>query len=217
MYGYIYKTTDTSNGKIYIGQHKSDVFDKSYFGSGIIIKSIKKKRKYDLTTEVIEWCTTQSELDDREKYWISASNSTNPNIGYNINKGQPTGGAGRKNKGTKRTPEQCKKISETTKEAMKNPEIRKKMSDVHKGRCDGEKNGFFGKQHTDEQKKRWSEQRKGKQSNGSNPSAKVVINSQNGMKWECMKDCADYYGISMKVLRRWIKNHINSLNFEEHK
>lgn len=161
MYGYIYKTTDTSNGKIYIGQHKSKVFDHKYNGSGIIIKSIKKKRKDDLTTEVIEWCVTQSELDEREIYWISVSNSTNPNIGYNISKGQPTGGTGANNKGRKRTPEIRKKISETTKEVMKNPEIRKKLSDVQKGRC-GEKNGFFGKQHTDEQKKRWSEQRKGK-------------------------------------------------------
>ena len=35
MYGYIYKTTNLVNGKIYIGQKKSDVFlgDK-YLGSG---------------------------------------------------------------------------------------------------------------------------------------------------------------------------------------
>ena len=37
MFGYIYKTTNLINGKIYIGQHKSEVFDNSYYGSGKLI------------------------------------------------------------------------------------------------------------------------------------------------------------------------------------
>ena len=43
MYGYIYKTTDLRNNKIYVGQHKSEIFDTSYYGSGKIIKKIIKK------------------------------------------------------------------------------------------------------------------------------------------------------------------------------
>jgi len=38
MYGYIYKTTNNTNGKIYVGQHKSDKFDPSYIGSGSLLK-----------------------------------------------------------------------------------------------------------------------------------------------------------------------------------
>lgn len=35
MYGYIYKTTNLINGKIYIGQHKANKFlGQSYLGSG---------------------------------------------------------------------------------------------------------------------------------------------------------------------------------------
>ena len=33
MYGYIYKTTNLLNGRIYIGKRKGD-FDNNYFGSG---------------------------------------------------------------------------------------------------------------------------------------------------------------------------------------
>ena len=33
MYGYIYKTTNLVNGKIYVGQHKGE-FTEDYIGSG---------------------------------------------------------------------------------------------------------------------------------------------------------------------------------------
>lgn len=43
MYGYIYKTTNLINGKIYIGQHKSEEYDSSYYGSGKkILRALKK-------------------------------------------------------------------------------------------------------------------------------------------------------------------------------
>lgn len=139
MYGYIYKTTDSSNGKIYVGQHKSEEFDIEYKGSGIIIKRIINKRPQDLTTEVIEWCSTASELNEREIYWISTLDSTNKEIGYNISIGG-NGTTGSSNSGKKRTDEQKLRISIATKNSMKKPEIRKKLSDANKGRC-GEKNG----------------------------------------------------------------------------
>ena len=43
MYGYIYKTTNTVNNKIYIGQKKSEIFLKeSYLGSGKYLKNAIK-------------------------------------------------------------------------------------------------------------------------------------------------------------------------------
>lgn len=48
MYGYIYKTTNLINNKIYIGQHKvkEEKIDNSYYGSGkLIIQAIKKYGK----------------------------------------------------------------------------------------------------------------------------------------------------------------------------
>lgn len=41
-------------------------------------------------------------------------------------------------------------------------EIKRKMSEVNKGKHDGENNSFYGKHHTEEAKKRISEKSKGK-------------------------------------------------------
>lgn len=40
MYGYVYKTTNKLNNKIYIGQHNHSTFDKKYYGSGSRIKKL---------------------------------------------------------------------------------------------------------------------------------------------------------------------------------
>ena len=94
MIGYIYKTTDLISNKIYIGQHKSDRFDESYFGSGKIISNIKKSCKNSgiayqqrLNVEIIEWCESDDDLNKREIFWINYYNSTNPDIGYNLHRG----------------------------------------------------------------------------------------------------------------------------------
>lgn len=95
MFGYIYKTTDLKNGKIYIGQHKSTTFvGESYIGSGVIIQKIRQSCinqgisiKERLCTELIEECSTAEQLNEREIYWISFYNSTDPRIGYNLHIG----------------------------------------------------------------------------------------------------------------------------------
>lgn len=88
MYGYIYKTTNLINGKIYIGQHKADKFDLSYYGSGKhLINAINYYGVNNFKCELIEWCETQSVTNSRERYWIKYYNSRNKDIGYNITEG----------------------------------------------------------------------------------------------------------------------------------
>lgn len=88
MYGYIYKITNLVNGKIYIGQHKSEVFDKDYRGSGKVIKlAFKKYGPANFKIELIEWCQTFEEINKREEYYIEEYGSRNENIGYNIRVG----------------------------------------------------------------------------------------------------------------------------------
>lgn len=42
-FGYVYKTTNKVNNKIYVGKHKSNCFDENYLGSGTLLSSAIKK------------------------------------------------------------------------------------------------------------------------------------------------------------------------------
>lgn len=85
MYGYIYKTTNLINGKIYIGQHKSDSFDDSYYGSGKYFRrALQKYGRESFSVEILEWCESKDMADEREVYYIQMFESRNSNIGYNI-------------------------------------------------------------------------------------------------------------------------------------
>lgn len=69
MIGYIYKTTNLINGKIYIGKHEAVEHDKKYFGSGYLLnKAIEKYGIENFSNEIIEECDKYEELDEREIY-----------------------------------------------------------------------------------------------------------------------------------------------------
>ena len=84
MYGYVYKTTNLINSKIYIGQHKSEIFDDNYFGSGKYLKNaINKYGEDNFTIEVIEWAEDKNSLNVLEKRWIRFYRNQNY-VMYNI-------------------------------------------------------------------------------------------------------------------------------------
>lgn len=92
MFGYIYKTTNLINGKIYIGKREKPYFDKKYYGSGKYLKhAIDFYGIENFSCEVIEWCKTKKKLHKREVFWIAYYNSLDKNIGYNLAKGGPGG------------------------------------------------------------------------------------------------------------------------------
>ena len=155
MYGYIYKTTNIVNNKIYIGQKKSQVFlEENYLGSGVRLNSsIKYHGKDKFRVELIEWCNSKEELDEREKFWIKEYNSRNPDIGYNITiGGDGTAGCNIWNKGLTKDIDhrliqseeekvkRAKSLSKAHKagkfnyEKMFTADVRKKMSDKAKNR-----------------------------------------------------------------------------------
>lgn len=133
MFGYIYKTTNTINNKIYIGQHQRTTFDKSYFGSGSLLrKAIEKYGIENFVCELIEECCSFDELNCKEKFYIALYNSNNLEKGYNLT----TGGQGIS--GYKHTIETKSKIKQNNAKYWKNKflseETKQKLSLSHKGK-----------------------------------------------------------------------------------
>lgn len=123
MYGYIYKTTNIINNKIYIGQHKvtNDSFDNNYFGSGkLLIEAIKNYGLENFKCEILEWCDSADELNKKEIYYIALYKSTTKNNNYNISDGgfvpRLSGEAnGNYGKHRPRTEEEKRHLSDVTK------------------------------------------------------------------------------------------------------
>ena len=87
--GYIYKTTNLLNGKIYVGKHEATKFEPNkYIGSGKILKlAIAKDGIENFKNELLDTADTLAELWIKEEQWIEALDARNPAVGYNIAKG----------------------------------------------------------------------------------------------------------------------------------
>lgn len=139
----IYKTTNTVNGKIYVGQDSNN--DPNYLGSGVLLsKAVEKYGKQNFIKEVLEQCSTKEELNEREKYWIKELNTQNSKIGYNLSEG----GRG----GNTYTEEIKERVSKQLKNRYVSAETREKMSKSRTGK----------KYQTEESKKIISETHKEK-------------------------------------------------------
>lgn len=89
MYGYIYKTTNLINNKIYVGQkHSSRFLGNRYLGSGRRLKdAIRCYGKENFKVELLEEVESKELMDEREIYWIAHYHATNKEIGYNLSEG----------------------------------------------------------------------------------------------------------------------------------
>lgn len=99
MIGYIYKTINLKNGKIYIGKHEAKQFEPhKYIGSGCLFKKIVVRDGIaNFKCELLEECDTIEELNAKERYYIKLYNAQDRSIGYNIaDGGDETWNAGKK-------------------------------------------------------------------------------------------------------------------------
>jgi len=168
MYGYIYKTTNIINGKIYIGQKKSETFlAEKYLGSGVRLHSaIAHYGKENFKVEIIEEIQCSEMMDEREIYWINFYNSTDKNIGYNIS----TGGNVNKRMLGENNPFYGKHHTEESKEknAEKHRGLKQSAETIAKRVAKNK-----GKKRTEETKKILSEQKLGDKNPAKRPDVKL--------------------------------------------
>jgi group I intron endonuclease len=180
----IFLTTNTLNGKIYVGQSAYD--NPKYLGSGKIFKlALNKYGSENFKKTIIEYCDSPEMLDEREIYWIKKLNSRNPDIGYNILKGGKGNAyieyienmssqcTGLKNGmfGKHHSKETREKIRQKALGRKVSLETKKKLSESRKGN----KNHFYGKKHKQHTLDSISKSRTGKMTGEHNHSSKTFI------------------------------------------
>ena len=136
MFHFIYKTY-SSSGLYYYGRHTTDNLNDGYFGSGKWIRSIKDKS--NLKRDIIFFCETQEELLKKEKEYISKYINDPKCMNFNENS--------------------------VGFSSINNPNKLLKGSKILSDRVRGEKNGMYGKKHTEEFKEHLRKMNSGKNGN----------------------------------------------------
>lgn len=156
---FIYLVTCTVTGKYYVGKTLKDPITrwKGHVAgalSGVkkahLANSIVKYGKENFVIETLSKCDSES-LNNLEKLWIISLNANNSLVGMNVK----TGG-----EGGKLADETKEKIRKARKGWKPSAETLYKMHLAGK-KLLGDKNGFFGKTHSEETKALWSKDRKG--------------------------------------------------------
>ena len=125
----IYSHVNKVNGKVYIGQtcnKDKRFYDEKYKSCVLFYKALQKYGglKNGFMTTILESDLTKEEADEREIFYISEYQSTNPEFGYNI----CDGGSGVRNEHTEEWKEnQSKRMS-----GSNNPNYGKHWNENHK-------------------------------------------------------------------------------------
>ncbi|KKL24798.1 hypothetical protein LCGC14_2411740 [marine sediment metagenome] len=91
LYHYVYKITNTINGKFYIGKHSTDNLDDGYTGSGFALKkAIKIYGKNKFKKEILGFFDTSGDAY-HEEYLLTDGLSNNI-LSYNMARGGMGGG-----------------------------------------------------------------------------------------------------------------------------
>lgn len=92
----VYKLQNNKTGKIYIGQSANvirrwtqELLRETDTVSNELKEAIANSELDDWDVSILERVVDLSELKEREKYWIEFFDATNPEIGYNVQGGDP--------------------------------------------------------------------------------------------------------------------------------
>lgn len=154
----LYKTTNTLNGKIYIGCHKTDNIEDGYLGSGTLLnKAIKKYGKENFTRVVLDTFDSAEDMFRNEakivnEDFVSRKDTYNMKVGGEGGFDYLNGGSGRNNS-NKDKEAIYKKVSEKMKGRKPSDAARKAASQAHKdGRI--RYDNFKGMSHSDVSKEK---------------------------------------------------------------
>ena len=181
--GVVYKITCLLNGKPYVGQTRRKLSEriKGHRNSKIKSGVDGAIKKYGWENFSVEVCPVEM-LNEREIFWIAKLNSKAPN-GYNLTDGGESPTLSKETR--EKISAACKGRPAHNKGKHHSEELRAKMSAAHKGKpshnkgkkaspetcakisanhadVSGEKNGFYGKHHSEESRTRMSLAKKGK-------------------------------------------------------
>jgi group I intron endonuclease len=212
--GFVYRWTNVSNNKWYIGSHCGDVAD-SYVGSGKAFLASYKKNISFFSREIIY---VGPDFREIEELILKTLNAAEDRSSYNL-KNSAIGG----NTSMHFTDESRKKMSDAAKatkgKRSVSAEQRKKISDSLKGRSipievrekisqslTGESNPFFGKSHSEESRKKISEANKGRcpskhiMDSLHSGNKKKIYCSTNGITFNSVSDAAAFFGKSASYI-----------------
>lgn len=178
----------------------------------LICRSIKKYGFINHQFLVIDEINgTLEDVNNREIFWIDyykCNNSKYPELGgLNLT----DGGGGQL--GFKRPLDCLIRQGKKLKGRVFSIESRKKMSE---GRINSKiQNIRVGMKHSDISKKRMSEARKGRFGGGLHPAAKLTLNTNTGVFYDCIKEAAYSFNINYKMLHLKLtaKNKKNNTPF----
>lgn len=180
MFYLVYKITNTINGKIYIGCHKTKDKNDGYMGSGKIIKrAIQKYGVENFTKEIIVECSCAEEMFAKEKELVVLND-----MSYNMKSGGEGGfdylNETGLNTSWKNKEDRGNKISKSIKQKWDtDPNFAKALRERLGVRTDNfiesAKVSFLGRSHTDETKDKIKQAVSGKHVG--------ALNSQHGTMW----------------------------------
>lgn len=207
----VYKHTNKVNKKVYIGITKNTLkkrWQGGYGNNPHFSNAIRQYGKENFVSEIIEEGLTKSQAEEKERYYISLYDSTNPDKGYNIEKGGNHHGKHAdvtKNKISKAL--KGKKFTKEHIEHLKKPksvayseERRRAVAEFMKGNQNTK-----GRRHTAQEKRLISQNNKGKH-------GKKVYCS-NGMVFNNVLEAANFFNVP----RHTIMNMCNGVTKKSNK
>lgn len=183
----IYKITNNVNGKVYIGQTvrtlKERIGEHLRHNNLLVQKAIHKYGVDNFKFKVIDKAKNIDELNKKEMKWIGFYNCLVP-FGYN----QCIGG-------------------DNTIGFRHREESKQAMSIKKSGMYLGENNPFFGKTHSEEQRLKWSKERKGRNLDKAREASiktiqRKVLNVETGEIFNSVKEAALKYNLKSTHITR---------------